>query len=58
MKSSELFRIEFEWNVCQDHAGVQLELGLFGYQFDIRFHDSRHWDIYKNQWHDYSKDIT
>jgi hypothetical protein len=58
MKNAELFRIEFEWTVCQDHAGVRLELALFGYQLNLGFHDSRHWDIYKNQWHDYSKEAT
>jgi hypothetical protein len=50
MKNAELFRIEFEWTVGQDHAGVRLELGLFGYQLDLGFHDSRHWDIDTNAW--------
>jgi hypothetical protein len=58
MKNAELFRIEFEWTVMQDHAGVRLELGLAGYQLDMCIHDDRHWDIYKNQWHAYSEDIT
>jgi hypothetical protein len=58
MKNAELFRIEFEWTVCQDHAGVNLELGLFGYQFDMKFYDNRHWNIATNTWQDYSQDIT
>jgi len=50
MKTPELFRIEFNWTVCQDHAGVRLELGLAGYQLDISFSDSRHWDYKNNRW--------
>lgn len=57
MKCSELFRIEFNWTVQQDHAGVNLELGLFGYQFDMKFYDSRHWNIYTNTWYDHGEDI-
>jgi hypothetical protein len=56
MKNSELFRIEFNWTVQQDHAGVQLELGLFGYQLDFNFYDNRHWDTETNSWKVY--DIT
>lgn len=51
-KNSELFRIEFEFTVMQDHAGVNLELGLFGYQLTMGIHDSRHWDIEKDCWID------
>jgi hypothetical protein len=57
MKTPELFRIEFNWTVCQDHAGVRLELGLFGYQLDMSFCDSRHWNIKNNCWEVYN-DIT
>ena len=50
MKNSELFRIEFNWTVQQDHAGVRLELGLFGYQLDLSFYDNRHWDTKTDSW--------
>lgn len=50
MKTPELFRIEFNWTVQQDHAGVRLELGLVGYQLDISFSDNRHWDYKNNRW--------
>lgn len=53
MKSCELFRIEFNWTVREDHAGLRLELGLLGYQIDFSFYDSRHWDIEKNDWMQY-----
>jgi hypothetical protein len=50
MKSAELFRIEFDWTVQQDHAGVNLELGLAGYSIAFTFYDSRHWDTETNDW--------
>lgn len=50
MKNAELFRIEFEWTVCQDHAGISLELGLLGYEFTAKIYDSRHWDTATEQW--------
>ena len=58
MKVCELFRIEFSWTVQQDHAGIDLELGLFGYQIDFRFNDSRHWDYKKNCWCDINNEIN
>ena len=54
MKDAELFRIEFEWTTRQDHAGVHLELGLFGYKIAFGWYDTRHWNIEKGRWVDYS----
>ena len=50
MQDCELFRIEFEWTTKQDHAGVNLELGLAGYKIRFGIHDSRHWDSDANCW--------
>ena len=49
-KCEELFRIEFNWTVREDHAGVRLELGLIGYKLDLSLYDGRHWDTEKNCW--------
>jgi hypothetical protein len=56
IKSPELFRVEFNWNVQEDHAGIRLELGLLGYQLDLSFYDNRHWNIEKSQWHNTNKE--
>lgn len=50
MRVSNLFRIVFSWIVREDHAGANLELALFGYQIDLRFYDSRHWNTETNTW--------
>ena len=50
MKAAELLRLEFNWSVREDHAGIRLELGLLGYQIDFNWYDTRHWDPEKNCW--------
>jgi hypothetical protein len=39
-----LISFMFNWTVRQSHAGLDLELGVFGYNFHINFYDCRHWD--------------
>lgn len=50
MKCTELFRVEFDWTVRADHAGVKLDLGLLGYEIAFSFYDNRHWDYENNCW--------
>lgn len=49
-KVCELFRIEFNWTVREDHAGINLELALFGYGIILTIYDNRHWDYAENKW--------
>lgn len=44
IKNDNLLRVEFEWTVRQDHAGVNLELGLLGYEIHFTVYDFRHWN--------------
>jgi hypothetical protein len=39
-----LVSLMFNWTIRQSHAGLDLELGLFGYNVHFTFYDSRHWD--------------
>ena len=55
IKLDNLFRLEFEFNIKQDHAGANLELGLFGYEIHFTFYDNRHWDYDNNSWMNYNK---
>lgn len=56
MKGPELFRIEFNWTVQQDHAGVELELALFGYHLGFTFYDNRHWNNEEHRWMIYTEE--
>ena len=39
-----LVSLMFNWTIRQSHAGLDLELGLFGYSVHFNFYDSRHWN--------------
>ena len=54
LKTENLFRFEFQFTVMQDHAGIQLELGLLGWEFHIGVHDNRHWDYSNKCWKVYN----
>ena len=45
-----LLNFNFNWTTRCDHAGVKLELGLFGYTLMFYFYDNRHWDYKTNNW--------
>lgn len=37
----------FNWTVRQSHAGLDLELGVFGFNVHFNFYDNRHWNFEK-----------
>jgi hypothetical protein len=41
------FSVDISWR-GSDHAGPNIELGLFGWNFSVSLPDSRHWD-YENR---------
>lgn len=55
IKNDNLFRVEFGWTVKEDHAGVNLELGLLGYEIHATVYDSRHWNAEENRWMIYNE---
>ncbi len=55
IKNDNLLRVEFEWTVKQDHAGVNLELGLLGFEIHATIYDNRHWNTDENRWMTYDE---
>lgn len=53
IKNDNLLRFEFEYTIRQDHAGLNLELGLFGYEVHLAWYDTRHWHTEKERWVNY-----
>ena len=47
------FNLDINWR-GQDHAGPNLEIGIFGYSVCVRIYDSRHWNHIKNTWEVYN----
>ena len=48
-----LLHFNFNWTTRCDHAGIKLELGLFGYELAFNLYDSRHWNYEKGTWEAY-----
>lgn len=44
----------FNWTVRQSHAGLDIDIGLFGYNAHFNFYDSRHWDVDAGKYMSYS----
>jgi hypothetical protein len=49
-RGSTLISFCFNWTVRQSHAGLDIELGLFGYDVHFQFYDNRHWDNKNKCW--------
>ncbi len=41
--------VDLQW-WGKDHAGPELDLNFFGYMFNVKIYDSRHWNYEKNRW--------
>ena len=44
------FEISIRWITKTDHAGLDINIGLFGNTFRINTYDNRHWDYDKEKW--------
>lgn len=55
MKTDTLVVLRFTWRVRSDHAGIELELGLLGYQLGFQQYDTRHWNDEANDWMNYEE---
>jgi hypothetical protein len=49
-KDFTIVSCNFNWTMRQSHAGVDVDLGLFGYNIHFQFYDSRHWNRDNNDW--------
>jgi len=47
----------FNWTVRQSHAGLDIELGLFGHCVHFNFYDLRHWNSEKQAWEIYEENL-
>lgn len=55
LKDSTIVSFGFRFTAMQDHAGVNLSIGLLGYFAMFNFYDTRHWDEKNNTWKSYDK---
>jgi hypothetical protein len=55
-RDTTIVSIGFRWNIRQDHAGMSLDIGLFGYTVSAQFYDTRHWNEEAGRFYIYEKD--
>lgn len=55
-KGSDLVDFFLRVTTRQDHAGAHFGIGLFGYNLELQFYDSRHWNDEEGRWYQYSDD--
>jgi hypothetical protein len=48
--TANIIKLSLVYSTAQDHAGLQLEVGLFGYNFELHFYDTRHWNDKNKDW--------
>jgi hypothetical protein len=56
IENDNWLRFEFEFTIRQDHAGLNLELGLFGYEIHVTLYDNRHWNWEEGRWMIYDEE--
>jgi hypothetical protein len=56
-KDGHLLTFMFNWTICRDHAGLDIELGLFGYNVHFQFYDNRHWNVEEGRWMFYTEEL-
>jgi len=50
-KDFTLVTFMFNWTIRQSHAGLDLELGVFGYCIRVNFYDNRHWNYAEGRYY-------
>jgi hypothetical protein len=47
-RTATIFSKSLDLSMRRDHAGLRVEIGLLGYDFEFQIYDVRHWDYEKN----------
>jgi hypothetical protein len=55
-KDSSIVSFSFNWTIRQSHAGVMIDVGLFGYNVQYQFYDNRHWNTEEGRWMFYTEE--
>lgn len=49
-KTNTVLNVETKLSFRSDHAGLQIQFGLLGYEAEFHVYDTRHWDNNINDW--------
>ena len=50
LETNAIIGVKFNLTFRQDHAGVEINLALFGYELLMQLYDTRHWDSDAQDW--------
>ena len=50
LKSNAIIGAGLEFTRRKDHAGINVDLNLFGFDVNVNIYDNRHWDKEANDW--------
>ena len=48
--TANIVKLALAYAIRQDHAGLRMEFGLFGYECELHLYDTRHWNDKTHQW--------
>ena len=54
-KTADIVSFDFRYTIRQDHAGLFLTVGLFGYEAIFNIYDTRHWNYEERRWYKYGE---
>lgn len=54
--TESLIGFNFLWTTRRDHAGVDIQLSLFGLCLHFNFYDNRHWNHNEGRYYEYSEE--
>ena len=52
-RTNHIINVDFNFKPAGDHGGARIMLGLFGFDVELHFYDTRHWDYTTNTWEVY-----
>lgn len=55
-KDSTLVSFMFNWTIRQSHAGLDIDIGLLGYNVHFNLYDNRHWNTEEGRWMFYTEE--
>lgn len=56
--SQNIINLDLRIKAREDHAGVELTIGIWKYVAMLQFYDTRHWDDDKGGWQTYPRHET
>ena len=56
VRTENLLGISLDIHPWRDHGGATIMFGVLHHEININLYDTRHWDVHKGQWMEWSDD--